>query len=100
MSVSAAYLAKIKFAVRTVSTDQNVEQELTDIIEECRADMINKGVSADVARDETNYSVLGCVRSFARARFSVDANDISVNMADYRLQVDELRKAVVSDENP
>lgn len=100
MSVSAAYLAKIKFAVRTVSTDQNVEQELTDIIEECRADMINKGVSADVARDETNYSVLGCIRSFARARFSVDANDISVNMADYRLQVDELRKAVVSDENP
>jgi len=99
MSVSETYLAKIKFAVRTVSTDQNVEQELTDLIEECRADMINKGVSADVARDETNYSVLGCVRSFARARFSVDANDISVNMADYRLQVDELRKAVVSDEN-
>jgi hypothetical protein len=99
MSVSEAYLKKIKFAVRTVSTDENVIQEITDIIEECRADMINKGVSADVARDETNYSVLGCVRSFARARFSVDANDISVNMADYRLQVDELRKAVVSDEN-
>jgi hypothetical protein len=99
MSVSETYLSRIKFAVRTVSEDAKVLAELTDIIEECRADMINKGVSADVARDETNYSVLGCVRSFARARFSVDANDISVNMADYRLQVDELRKAVVSDEN-
>lgn len=94
MSVSAAYLAKIKFAVRTVSTDQNVEQELTDLIEECRADMINKGVSEDVANSEYNYSTLGCVRSFVRSRFSIDRADIVDNMSDYRLQVDELRKAV------
>jgi hypothetical protein len=92
--VSPEYLNKIKFAVRTVSTDTNVIQEITDIIEECRADMVNKGVSEDVAGDETNYSVLGCVRSFARSRFGIDANDIQLNMQDYRLQVDELRKAV------
>ena len=92
--VSAEYLEKIKFAVRTVSTDDNVIAEIEDIIEECRADMINKGVSEDVAGDETNYSVLGCVRSFARSRFGIDANDIQLNMQDYRLQVDELRKAV------
>ena len=92
--VSAEYLEKIKFAVRTVSTDDNVLQEIIDIIEECRADMINKGVSEDMAVDETNYSVLGCVRSFARSRFGIDANDIQLNMQDYRLQVDELRKAV------
>jgi len=92
--VSAEYLEKIKFAVRTVSTDDNVIAEIEDIIEECRADMVNKGVSEDVAGDETNYSVLGCVRSFARSRFGIDANDIQLNMQDYRLQVDELRKAV------
>ncbi len=92
--VSAEYLEKIKFAVRTVSTDDNVLQEIIDIIEECRADMVNKGVAAAVACDETNYSVLGCVRSFARSRFGIDANDIQLNMQDYRLQVDELRKAV------
>ena len=92
--VSAEYLKKIKFAVRTVSTDDNVMAEIEDIIEECRADMVNKGVSEDVAGDETNYSVLGCVRSFARSRFGIDANDIQLNMQDYRLQVDELRKAV------
>lgn len=92
--VSAEYLKKIKFAVRTVSTDDNVIAEIEDIIEECRADMVNKGVSEDVAGDETNYSVLGCVRSFARSRFGIDANDIQLNMQDYRLQVDELRKAV------
>ena len=92
--VSAEYLEKIKFAVRTVSTDNNVIAEIEDIIEECRADMVNKGVSEDVAGDETNYSVLGCVRSFARSRFGIDANDIQLNMQDYRLQVDELRKAV------
>ncbi len=98
MSVSRVYLEKIKFAVRTVSTDGNVEQEIMDVIEECRADMINKGVDNEMAYDESNYSVLGCIRSFARARFGIDANDIKTNMADYRLQVDELRK-VARDED-
>lgn len=90
--VGTEYLEKIKFAVRTVSTDAKVIGEITDIIEECRADMINKGVSKSKAEDESDFSVLGCVRSFARARFGIDANDIRVNMEDYRLQVDELRK--------
>lgn len=98
MSVSFGYLEKIKFAVRTVSTDERVIQEITDIIEECRADMINKGVDEAIANDESNMSTLGCVRSFARSRFGIDANDIQVNMNDYRLQVDELRK-VACDED-
>ncbi|HAC61263.1 MAG TPA: hypothetical protein DCF66_03735 [Lachnospiraceae bacterium] len=99
MSVSSEYLNKIKFAVRTVSTDTNVVQEITDIIEECRADMINKGVDKAIANDETNYSTLGCIRSFARSRFGIDANDIEVNMADYRLQVDELRKVARNEDS-
>ena len=99
MSVSSEYLNKIKFAVRTVSTDANVVQEITDIIEECRADMINKGVDKAIANDETNYSTLGCIRSFARSRFGIDANDIEVNMADYRLQVDELRKVARNEDS-
>ena len=97
--VSAEYLNKIKFAVRMVSTDTNVIQEITDIIEECRADMISKGVSREIATDENDYSVLGCVRSFARSRFGIDADDIQLNMQDYRLQLDELRKAVAEDED-
>lgn len=99
MSVSSEYLNKIKFAVRTVSTDTNVVQEITDIIEECRADMINKGVDKAIANDETNYSTLGCIRSFARSRFGIDANDIEANMADYRLQVDELRKVARNEDS-
>lgn len=97
MSVSENYLNKIRFAVRTVSTDANVVREITDLIEECRADMINKGVDEVVANDETNYSTLGCVRSFVRSRFGIDANDIQTNMNDYRLQVDELRKAALDE---
>lgn len=93
--VSTNYLGKIKFAVRTVSEDENVLGELMDIIEECRAKMISLGVSEDVVNDEDNYLTLGCVRSFARSRFSVDQDDINNNMADFRLQVDELRKAVI-----
>lgn len=96
--VSENYLYKVRFAVRTVSTDSNVLRELTDIIEECRAHMIAVGVKKDVAGDETNPLVLGCVRSFARAKFSDDRDEKAANMADYRLQVDELRK-VVTDED-
>lgn len=92
MSVSPDYIKKIRFALRTVSTDENVTQEIVDIIEECRADMVNKGVDESVANDEANFSTLGCVRSFARSKFGLDVDDIQVNMADYRLQVDELRK--------
>ncbi len=99
MAVSSEYLDKIKFAVRTVSSDTNVVTEITDIIEECRADMIAKGVDETIAGDESNYLVLGCVRSFARSRFGIDRADIVDNMADYRLQVDELRKAVTDDED-
>ena len=97
--VNEGYLSKIKFALRTVSTDSNVEQEIADIIEECRAHMIAIGVNKEVAEDEDNLLVLGCVRSFARAKFSIDREDIETNMADYRLQVDELRKAVIDDED-
>lgn len=93
--VSENYLYKVRFAVRTVSNDSNVLTELTDIIEECRAHMVTvAGVKKDVAEDENNYLVLGCVRSFARAKFSEDLDEKEKNMADYRLQVDELRKAV------
>ena len=99
MSVSNEYLEKIKFAVRTVSTDSKVIREITDIIEECRADMINKGVDKAIANDESNYSTLGCVRSFARSRFGIDANDVQANMADYRLQVDELRKVAYDEDS-
>lgn len=93
--VSEGYLSRIKFALRTVSIDSNVELEITDIIEECRAKMISLGVDEGVANDEDNYLALGCVRSFARSKFSLDADDQGKNMADFRLQVDELRKAVI-----
>ena len=93
--VGSEYLSKVKFAVRTVSDDFDVLSELTDIVEECRAKMISLGVDEGVADDETNYLVLGCVRSFARAKFCIDAEDNEKNMADFRLQVDELRKAVI-----
>ena len=98
--VSENYLYKVRFAVRTVSNDSNVLQELTDIIEECRAHMVTvAGVKKDVAEDENNYLVLGCVRSFARAKFSEDLDEKEKNMDDYRLQVDELRKAVTDEDS-
>lgn len=91
MAVSTEYLNKVRFAVRR-SSSANVDSEITDLIEECRADLISKGVPQTAAEDESNYLVLGCMRSFVRWKFGLGDEEAEQNRNDYRLQADELRK--------
>lgn len=91
MAVSAAYLTKVRRAVRrNQSTD--VDAELTDIIEECRLDLQALGVTSAKANDETDSLILGAVRSFARWKFGLANEDAAPNREDYMLQRDELRR--------
>jgi len=53
MAVGASYLNKIRYSVRRV-TGTDVNAELTDIIEECRLDLISIGVTSAKANDETD----------------------------------------------
>lgn len=92
MSVGAGYLTKIRFAVRR-NTSVSVDAELTDIIEECRADMIRLGISSSKVTSETDSLILGAVRSFARWKFGLSNEDAEKNKEDYRVQVDELRNS-------
>lgn len=92
MAVGVGYLAKIKRAVRTVSTASDISTELTDLIEECRADLIRLGVLSTKANDETDTLILGAVRSFVRWKFAQDEKEAIWNMQDYMVQRDELRR--------
>lgn len=91
MAVSTEYLTKIRRAVRR-NTGTDVDAELTDIIEECRLDLINTGVVPAKANDETDSSILGAVRSFTRWKFGLSNEDAAANKQDYLDQKDELRR--------
>lgn len=91
MAVSAAYLTKIRRAVR-IQTDTDMDAELTDIIEECRLDLQRLGVLSTKATDETDSLILGAVRSFARWKFGLNDEDSAANREDYMLQRDEIRR--------
>lgn len=91
MTVTAAYLNKIRYSVRRNSSTL-VDSELTDLIEECRADLQRLGVSSAKATSETDYLTLGAVRSFVRWRFGLSNEDAEQNKNDYLMQVDELRR--------
>ena len=92
MAVGVNYLAKIKRAVRVVSTASDITTELTDLIEECRADLVQLGVLSTKANDETDVLVLGAVRSFVRWKFAQDEKEALWNMQDYLTQRDEMRR--------
>ena len=91
MAVSAAYLAKIRRGVR-INTDADFDAELTDIIEECRQDLIAVGVAPWTVISETDSLILGAVRSFARWKFGLSNEDADRNRDDYMMQRDELRR--------
>ena len=86
---SKTYLAKIRRGVR-VRSHAGLDAELTDIIEECRLDLIALGVHEDRANDETDALILGAIRSFARWKFGLGTDE--GNRSDYMLQRDELRR--------
>lgn len=92
MAVSQEYLAKIRQRVRR-NQSQEIDMELTDIIEECRADLQRVGVLAEKAVDESDKLILGAVSSFARWKFGLSNEDASANREDYMTQRDELRRS-------
>ena len=90
--VSAEYLSKIRFAVRRSAGNAQVDGELTDLIEQARADMIAKGVNSIIANDEGNVLVLGAVRCFCRWQFGINGDDAERNQQAYLDIADQIRK--------
>jgi hypothetical protein len=90
MAVTAEYLTKIRRSVRR-NTSTDVDDELTDIIEECRLDLQQLGVLQTKTDDETDSLILGAVRCFARWKFGLSNEDAEGNREDYMMMRDELR---------
>lgn len=89
--VSENYLKKIRISVRR-SASEAVNIEITDIIEECRADLQSVGVLKENTENENDPLILGAVRCFARWKFGLNNADATVNRDDYFQLRDELRK--------
>ena len=92
MAVGVDYLAKLRRAVRLKTATADSTAELTDLIEECRADLIRIGILPDKASDETDPLILGAVRCFVRWKWAQTPEDETGNMRDYMLMRDELRR--------
>ena len=91
MAVSAGYLTKIRRAIRR-NPAVDIDDEITDLIEECRLDLIQLGVLEAKVNDETDSLILGAVRSFVRWKFGMGNDDAEANMRDYMIQRDEMRR--------
>ena len=91
MAVSAAYLAKMRRALR-VGDNSDINAEITDLVEECRLDLAQLGVLSTKANDETDSLILGAVRGFVRWKFGMNNPDADRLHAEYDLMRDELRR--------
>lgn len=91
--VTDEYLAKLRRAVRR-GKNEEVDAELTDIIEECRLDLVTLGVLEAKANDEADPLILGAVRCFVRWKFGVNNDEAAANREDYMQLRDEIRKRV------
>ena len=94
MSVGVNYLAKIKRAVRLTSTASDIIQELTDTVEECRADLIRLGLPAETVADEADMHILDAVKRYARWRFAMEPSESARCAEEYREKADELRRSL------
>ncbi len=90
MAVTEGYLVKARRAARR-NGSSDVDAELTDIIEECRQDLISLGVLESKANDETDSLILGAVRCYIRWKFGLSNEDAAANKQDYLDLRDELR---------
>lgn len=93
MAVSDEYLSKIRFAVRR-NESTLMDSELTDVIEQCKADLVRMGVPYNLADDESNQLVLGCVRAYARWQTGGGGAEPEKSREDYRLMANDLRNSI------
>lgn len=91
MAVSPEYLTKLRRAVRR-APDPVVDEEISDLVEECRLDLQTLGVMKRKTEDERDSLILGAVRCFVRWKFGIANADADPNREDYMQLRDELRR--------
>lgn len=92
MAVGAGYQSKIQRAVRLMNPTAAILQELSDVIEECRADLIRLGILESKTIDETDYHILDATKRYARWKFAADPYESAQSAEEYKEKADELRR--------
>ena len=92
MAVSDGYLAKMRRAARRSGANAAVDEEITDLIEECRLDLQQLGVLKAKTDDEMDSLVLGAVRCFVRWKFGVNNPEAARMQEEYMNLRDEMRR--------
>lgn len=91
MAASAEYLARLRRAVRRNSST-DVDAEVTELIEECRGDMVRLGILPEKVNDESDPLILGAMKCFMRSHFGLSNPDAEKDKENYAQRVDEIRK--------
>lgn len=85
------YIEKIRRRMRL--TTKTLDGEISDMIEECREQMVRLGIIRPKAEDETDMLILGAVRLFCDWKFPQYGNTSKDQAkADWEQCIDELRK--------
>ncbi len=94
MAVSAAYLTKMRTAIRRYSAmSADLTAELTDVVEECRADLVRLGLPDAAVTVETDMNILDAVKRYVRWAFEPAESATKESLFEtYRLKADELRR--------
>lgn len=91
MAVGASYLASVmKSAGLTASY---YEDEVTDLIEQARADMSRSGIVSYLVFDESDHLVKGAIKTFVKAEKAESSEESERLSESYRLQVESMCKS-------
>ncbi|MDT0163823.1 head-tail connector protein [Bacillus sp. AG4(2022)] len=74
-------LAEVKTALRV--TNNAFDEEIIDLIEEARHDLMLSGISADKANSGDDPLIKRAIKTFAKANFGFDNPDADRLMASY-----------------
>lgn len=91
MAVGASYLSAMKKAAGL--TASYYDDEVTDLIEQARAEMIRCGILSTMAVSESDQLVKGAIRTFVQACKAENSSEAERLMASYIQQVESLSKS-------
>jgi len=89
-TTSSEYVASMRARLRT--TTPRLDEEITDLINAARDDLVLGGVRADRVQDEDDPLIKQAISTYLKAEFGLDNDDA----ADFRLSYNDLKKRLIN----
>lgn len=91
MAVSNSYRDAMKKAAGL--TASYFDDEIVDLVEQAKADMVRAGVPIYLVNVETDYLIKGAIKTFVQAQKAETTEESTKLMASYGLQVEAMVKS-------